>query len=276
MVSLALLGRSLRRLHVAMEGDPVPGELRGWSYDVPPMRPRAYMSLGVSEVAYGAACGWRGLWARRRLGERVEPSESMVLGGLVHEAFHRASRDVRRLLSRGVSPWKVSVILTRGRPRWLPGNAPGWVEELYRMLVVAWAGEAASRLLYYGGEGVGFLPWLSEYRVDGSPLGLSRRLRVDALGEAGVVVEVKLGYPKWWHKVGLAGYAMALESSLEAPVDYGLLVGVSVSGGIRVEVEPVYLSGYWREEFIKARDEAIDVLLSDYMPPEGGCEVSGE
>ena len=273
MVSLVMLRRNLRRLHAVRDSDVIPGELRGWSYDIPPVRPRAYLGLGVSEVAYGSSCGWRSLWVRRKMGERVEPTESMVAGSLVHEAFHRASSDVRRLLTRGVPPWKVGVILVGRRPGWIPRGAPGWVEELYKLLVTAWSGEAAGHLLYYGGEGVGFLPWLTEYRVDGSPLGLSRRLRVDALGEAGVVVEVKLGRPRWWHKVGLAGYALALESSLEAPVDYGVLISVGVNGGIRVEAEPFYISGYWREEFIRARDEAIDVLLSDYMPPEEECGV---
>ena len=276
MVTRLLLGRALRRLHHLRDSDPVPGELRGWSYDYPPVKPRAYLGLGVSDVAYGAVCGWRSLWLRRR-GVRLERTPAMEAGLMVHEAFHRASADLRRLLARGARPWEaVERLVSRARSR-MPGNAPWWAVELYRMLVVIWAGEAAGASLYYGGEGLGWLPWLTEYRVDGSPLGLSRGLRVDALGEAGVVVEVKLGRPSWWHRLALAGYALALESYLEAPVDYGVVVGVQdlETGRPRLLVEPVYLSPDLREEFLRARDEAIEAVLSEVEPPETPCNGGG-
>ena len=101
MVTWHIIRRSLRRLHHLRDSDPVPGELRGWSYDSPPVKPRAYLGLGVSEVAYGASCGWRSLWLRRR-GKAQEPTQSMEAGAVLHEAFHRAARDVRLWLARGV------------------------------------------------------------------------------------------------------------------------------------------------------------------------------
>lgn len=271
MVSVHHLRKMLRRLHAYRDRDPIPSSLRGWSYDQPPVRPRAYMNLGVSEIAYGSKCGWRHLWLRHKAGVKPEATEAMSNGMWAHIAFHTAARDVRRLLARGYKPWLVLEKLLSRRPQWYRDSLPRWVLDLYRYLVVSWAGEAAGHTLYYGGVGVGFMPWLTEYRVDGSPLGLSKRLRVDAIGESGIVVEVKLGYPTWWHKIAVAGYALALESSLEAPIDYGLVIGVIINGGLRLEVEPVYIASYLREEFLRARDEAIDVLLSDYEPPQGSC-----
>ncbi|GAB6148784.1 type I-A CRISPR-associated protein Cas4/Csa1 [Stetteria hydrogenophila] len=273
MVTALLLRRSLRRLHAEAESDPVPGELRGWSYHSPPVKPRAYLGLGVSEVAYGAACGWRQLWLRRR-GVEQPRTPAMEAGIALHEAVHAAAVDVRLSLARGERPWAAASRLlagARGRLRGLPG----WAVEVYRALVLAWLGEAAGHELHYGGEGAGWLPWLSEYRVDGYPLGLSRALRADALGEAGVVVEVKLGRPQWWHKLALAGYALALESMLEAPFDYGVLLSVTLNGGRpRFSVEPVYVSPRLREDFLAARDEAVDALLSG-VEPEDRCNGNG-
>jgi len=274
LTGLSQIRRLLRRLHAEAEADPVPGELRGWSYHSPPVRPRAYLGLGVSEVAYGAACGWRGLWRRRRLGEAPRRSPAMEAGAALHRAFHAAALDVRRALACGEAPWRAAARLLSRAP-WRLRGEPGWAVEVYRALVTMWLGEAASSQAYYGGEGVSWLPWLSEVRVDGYPLGLSRRLRADALAEAGVVVEVKLGRPQWWHRLALAGYALALEAELEAPFSYGLLVTVTATGGApRLGVEPVYISPRLREDFLQARDEAVDALLSG-VEPEDRCGPGG-
>ena len=270
MVTSHAIRRALRRLHSSRDIDPIPGELRGWSYDTPPVRPRAYLGLGVSEVAYGAACGWRRMGLRGR-GEKTGRTQVMEAGLILHEAIHRASRDLRTALARGEKPWDAAERLLASAYKRLPREWPGWALSLYKMMITLWAGESAGYTVYYGGEGLGSLPWLTEYRVDGSPLGLSKSLRVDALGEAGVVVEIKLGRPSWWHKLSLAGYAMAMESFIEAPIDYGIAVTVASLDQPRIHLEPVYISPDLREDFLRARDEAIEVLLSEVEPPESRC-----
>ncbi|MCE4603916.1 MAG: type I-A CRISPR-associated protein Cas4/Csa1 [Aeropyrum sp.] len=259
-----LMRGSFRRLHEIAYSNPVSPELRGWRWESPPVKPRAYLGLGVSEVAYRYCPTFRDLWLRRQ-GVRGEASGRVEAGVWVHEAFHRAARDLRMLLSRGLPPWRAVLVLAGRRAEELPRE----VRELYRYLVVMWAGESASALMT-GGEGLSWLPWLSEYTVDGSLLGLSRRLRVDALGEGGAVVEVKYGRSLWRHRVGLAGYALALESQLEVPVDFGVIVRVEDLGGggrpPRLSIEQVYIDDQLREEFLEARDEAIEVLLSGSDP----------
>ncbi|WP_434731272.1 CRISPR-associated protein Cas4 [Thermogladius sp. KZ2Tp1] len=41
-----LVLRSVRRLYAWSRADPVEEELRGWSWDRPPVKPRAYLGLG--------------------------------------------------------------------------------------------------------------------------------------------------------------------------------------------------------------------------------------
>ncbi len=263
MSRLALL-RSLRRLHRLMEQDPVEDGLRGWSWDRPPLRPRAYLGLGVSEVAYRYCPTMRDIYLRRS-GVRVPASRAMENGSLIHAVFHAASEDVRRELVLGLRGWEAYEKLANGAGERLTGlgvdlGEKSWLMDLYKSLAMAWCSEERWGLF-------------TEYRVDGSPLGLSRNLRADGLAEGGVVVEVKYGRPVGFHSLALAGYALALEADMEVPFDYGLLIYVRRVGDRSiVSWSPVYISPALRHDFIEARDEVMDMLLSDREPPRStGC-----
>ncbi|MEN2999477.1 MAG: type I-A CRISPR-associated protein Cas4/Csa1 [Acidilobaceae archaeon] len=258
------LRRALRTLHEQREHDPVPIELRGWSWDRFPVRPRARLGLAVSDIAYGYRCGWRLLWFKKKYGITPQVGPAAQLGREVHDAFRSAMDDVLKLSISG-RPWDIARLLATAERRF------SWkVAQLYKRLLVVLAGEATETNLIEGGMGAG-LPWVSEYRVDGWPLGLSRQLRVDAMGDAGIVLEIKTGRRGRWQEVAITGYAMAFESFKEVPVDYGILLNVNMNNGITVSADPIYISPDLRREFLNARDEAIDALLSEEEPPETGC-----
>ena len=266
------LVRGLRRLHWFRSRDPVEDELRGWSWERPPVRPRGYLGLGVSEVAYRYCPTRRDLWLRRVKGVVGEARGPVLKGRLVHEVFHMAARDSRRMLALGVSGWEAyERLAARAWRRVREACSEDWCIRLYKHLVLTWTSEAARAEAIMGGEGVMSLPWLTEFRIDGSMLGLSNQLRVDALGEASVIVEIKYGRQGDFHKVGLAGYALAFEASLEVPVDYGVLIYVDKveARTPRVRVEPVYISPALRREFLISRDEAIDIISGPepQLPP---------
>jgi len=273
VVSRTALFRSLRRLHRLRLQDPVEEEVRGWSWDRPPLRPRAYLGLWVSEVAYRYCPTRRDVYLRR-MGVRGEPGEAMVNGSQVHAVFAAACEDVRRELLLGRPGWEAyEAIAVRAVER-LAGlgvnvESKPWLLDLYKRLILTWCAEEWAGLFV-------------EYRVDGWCLGLSRNLRADGLAEGGVVVEVKYGRPHRFHRLALAGYAMALEAEMEVPFDYGVLIYVSESGGrARLSWEPVYISTSLRREFVEARDELIDMLLSGREPPRASscpssCPYRGE
>ncbi len=268
MLSAATIARHLRRLHRLRAADPVEERLRGWNWKDPPLRPRYDFQLGVSEVAYRYCPTRRDLFVRRVLGIQARPSRPMLKGRVVHAAFHLSANDLMRLvLGDGVNVVDavaalMSDALERGkRVLELAGVAEPDAElerfaaRVYRRMVLEWGGwilETRSP------------PWLTEWEVDGSLLGLSKRLRVDALA-FGVVVEVKYGRWSDSYPVALAGYALALEANLETPFDYGLVIMVNGDGS-RLEIEPVYIGNEEREAFIRARDEAAEMIASKSDP----------
>lgn len=252
---------SLRRLHRIKAQDPVDDEYRGWNWDAPPLRPRAYLGLGVSEVAYKYCPTRRDVFLRRN-GVQGVKTQSLINGELAHAVFHYAAEDARKLLLVGLSGWEVYDSLrpkaaSSLRRRGIDVKLYPWLLDLYNRLLLGFCAEESP--LY-----------LSEHRVDGSTLGLSKNLRVDGLMDMGVVLEVKLGKPQDFHKYALAGYALALEADTEVPVDYGLIVYLEVFENRRVlfNWEPVYLSPALRASFIESRDELIDILLSGREPPK--------
>jgi CRISPR-associated protein Csa1 len=260
MVSRWALFKSLRSLHRLREQDPVEEELRGWNWDRPPLRPRAYLSLGVSEVAYRYCATRRDVFLKRMgvAGERTQP---LVNGGLVHSVLEAAASDVKRELALGASGWEAYERLASGAAGRLARlgvdvEQQPWLLDLYKRLALAWCAEE-------------WAPAFTEYRVDGWPLGLSRNLRVDGLAEGGVVIEAKYGKPQHFHKLALAGYALALEAHLDVPFEYGILLYVSNgSGRASVSWEPVYISAGLRREFVEERDAVIDLLTSGREPPK--------
>jgi len=109
---------------------------------------------------------------------------------------------------------------------------------------------------------------ISEFKVDGSNLGLSSNLSIDIVTDGGVIIDFKYGQPRDFHKLSLAGYALALEAEYEVPYDYGLLVYINdANNKVKVSFKPVFINSHIRKWFIEERDEIIDMLLENREPP---------
>ena len=105
-------------------------------------------------------------------------------------------------------------------------------------------------------------------RIDGSLIGLSPNLRVDALVSGNLIIDFKVGRKFENHELALAAYALALEANLEVPIDYGFIVYIAPNGRSKVSVKAVYIDSDLRRDFIDARNEVIDMLLSEREPPK--------
>ncbi|MEM1830601.1 MAG: type I-A CRISPR-associated protein Cas4/Csa1 [Desulfurococcaceae archaeon] len=269
MISRRLMLRVIRRLYAWSRNDPVDEELRGWNWDKPPLKPRAYLELGVSEVASLYCETRRDIWLKRAMGVKPEPSDSMVKGKYVHEAITRAIREVARLAHQGLDPWNIYEV---ARNKWREINVNGnrelqqLVEKIYKYTLVSLIGEVAYDDIVHGSRTP--LVAVSELKVDGSNLGLSSSLSIDVVTEGGVIVDFKYGAIKDFHKLSITGYALALESEYEVPHDYGLIVYVYTHNEhLKIWVKPVYINSHLRKWFIAERDAIIDMLIEKKEPP---------
>jgi len=256
--------RSVRRLYSWARVDPVEEDLRGWSWDRPPVKPRAYLGLGVSEVAGKYCPARRDVWLRRKMGLTPEATEPLLLGRALHEAVAQAIRCVSRGLVKGWDTWDIlGYCLNKFKPT-EAGLDLQVAARAYRSALTTILGEIEFEKLSNGGSS---FPLVSEMKVDGTPVGLSAQLSIDVYAE-NIVIDFKTGSPRDFHKLSIAGYALALESEYEVPVDYGLLVYVNqVNGDLRVQYKPVYVSNDLRRWFLEERDDIIDMLLSEREPP---------
>jgi len=107
------------------------------------------------------------------------------------------------------------------------------------------------------------VPSIVEKHVDGSPLGLSSNLRIDMMLDNNIVLDIKTGEYRDFHKYTLAGYALAVEADLEKPIDFGVITYLSIKDGfVKVVNDFYYIDDELRREFIAIRDEAMEILKS--------------
>ena len=259
-----VFGRLLRRMHTLRQSYPIPDELRGWSWDRPPVKPRAYLGLSIYEVT--SYCPTRrDVWLRRF--SEVKPSEipAMKLGLDVHEVISSVISSVSKYALLNdveiIDPSIVDEVLRKYEGR-------EWFKILKRIAMITHHILVSDYLWFkHGNGGQPFLGWLSEVRVDGSPIGLSSNLRVDAIVSGNLIIDFKVSRRYENHELALAGYALAIEANTEVPIDYGFLIYIVPNGNIRIDIKPVYIGPDIRRDFIDARDEVIDMILSEKEPP---------
>jgi CRISPR-associated protein Csa1 len=259
--------RWLRRLRGYSVSDPVDDDLRGWSWGSPPVRPRAYLGLSVSDVA--SYCPTRrDVWLRRVARVRGGEVSALSFGSAVHSVIHDIIKHTRRcFLVSEDDVWScASSVVNNVLENYSDSN---WFPVLKDIALTTYSMLVADYVWSLKGDGFQpFLGWLSEVRIDGSPIGLSRGIRADAIVAGNLVVDFKLGRRNEIHQLALTAYAMALEANLELPIDYGFIIYIHPNGGVKVSVDGIYISPDLRRDFIDARDEVIDILLSEREPPK--------
>jgi CRISPR-associated protein Csa1 len=211
---------------------------------------------------------------RRVVKVRWEPNDAMKFGAYIHEVFRRSLIGLRRLVEEGVvRGWELlqqfdAVALARETAGGGEPDPRG--VELARFLAVQVAArvdEAASRSASADPFSIAAraVPVLTEYVVDGRPLGLTM-VRADALLH-GAVVEVKVGVEDLErYALALAGYALAIEADEEVPVDAGLLINISLNGRVRIRAVPVPIGEGLRRSFLEERNRLMELVHSGADP----------
>jgi CRISPR-associated protein Csa1 len=120
-------------------------------------------------------------------------------------------------------------------------------------------------------------PFIIDYTVNGRMLGLSESLRLDALSSLNVVFDMKTGRPADYHRLALAGYALALEANLFQPVNVGCIVYLSFrdeSPTPSLKMNVIAVDEITRLEFVEERDRKLRIVAERIDPAKPGvCDL---
>ena len=308
------MDKRFRVLRQELVERPISNELRGWSYETPPIKPLSTsLRFGVGELAGRYCETLRDIYLRRVLGVRPPPSFKMARGIAFHEVMKAALFDIKKFiyedLSSGGKGLLTSLLprsefvgfdavdraeaalgsrLNEEDRRLLASNC----SNLYEFLIIQGAASLDRTLSKYPHaepDSVvnAAIPPVSERKVDGSLVGLSAELSVDIYTPYNAIADVKTGEVRSFHPLTLAGYALALESDESIPIDFGFIIYVKLEKRVpSFTIKPLIVGDEVRREFLEVRDEAYQVVTSgrdpgkpsrcpSYCPYYAVCEGGG-
>ncbi|ABN69428.1 CRISPR-associated protein, Csa1 family [Staphylothermus marinus F1] len=269
--------------------NPIDDRLRGWNWHQPPVRPYSFeLQLPIWEIAGSICPTYRDVWIRRKvLRKKLFTTSKQAEGVIIHKIVSHVFKEAKKLIYSGDYSDLKNALLPGVKE--LVDNEVKYISELvenidankikeFALQVADWEmlriegriNTVKAKYPYIDEEGLVSLavPVSLEMPVDGRLLGLSSMLRVDASWlPGGLIYEIKTGYREKWHKLQVAGYALALESIYERPVDIGVVVYVNRAvEGIRVNRDIFVVSDDLRSRFLEKRDEIQMLLLKGEEP----------
>lgn len=264
----------------------VAGELRGWSWNAPPLEPVYDIKLALYEVAGYYCPTARDLYLKQVQGVEIKPSTAMLFGKVLHESLAKLIIETKRAIyAEGVDNAPGALDKLR-EPDYAAADkvskrlTSDEFEELKDRVAVIWRHQLNAiinqvdiALAKQPRIGVDSLVSLSipvtvEHNLDGSFLGLSSHLSTDAYRfYETMILDIKFGEHKDFHRLTTAGYALVMESLYEYPVNLGCIIYASFENG-RMLVDKDYhlIDDELRQWFIEARDEKMRMISEEIDP----------
>jgi len=120
------------------------------------------------------------------------------------------------------------------------------------------------------------VPLVLEQKLDGTFLGLSESLSTDAfVFSEPMILELKFGEPRDFHRLSTTGYALAMEALYEFPVNLGCIVYAEFrSDRLIIKRDIHIISDELRQWFIETRDEKARLVAEEIDPGTGNCPES--
>lgn len=261
-------------------------ELRGWNWHLPPLAPVYDQRLGVYEIAGKYCDSGRDVYLRKIDGIKVRPNKEMISGSVFHEALVGILVRAKRLIyTHGVADYQ-AILKGLREPIELDWTkcknilSSGEVKDLKRKIEIICEFEAArigSRIQeilikqpYIGEDSLVALaiPVVVEQKLDGSFLGLSRNLSADAFTfSEPMVLDLKFGARKDFHRLSTTGYALVMEAIYEFPINLGCIVYVEFKDDRLVMTKDIHIiDDELRQWFIEERDEKMRMIYEEIDP----------
>jgi CRISPR-associated protein Csa1 len=255
--------------------------MRGWNWQNPPLEPIYDIRLGVFEVANNYCPNNRDLYLRRVLNISATPNFQMIEGAILHEVITlfitQAKRELYSIDMKDIYQDNFLNLSEENINKLLDYRDNVELKEKIRLLwnyekqkVIFRLQEVLSRQPYIGIDSLIYqvLPVVVEHKLNGTFLGLSPHLSTDAVNfSEPMIVDIKFGQKKDFHKLSVTGYALVMEAIHSFPVNIGFLVYPVFKGNrILVEKEFVLIDDELRQKFIDIRDEKMRMIYQEDDP----------
>lgn len=273
-------------------------ELRGWHWDQPPLQPIYDVRLGVFDVAGQYCPQGRDLFFRRVEHRQGQATKDMLMGRLYHALIAKVITLAKGYIyGQGIEKiagFKVDVV--QEGLLWLDGQMglifglvnEDWKEEARKQGIELlefeverlWAQvqEVLLHQPYVQEDSLVSLavPVVVEQKLNGSFLGLSNMLSTDALTYSEpVVVDMKFGPRRDFHRLATTGYALVLEALHDFPVNIGCIVYAQYKQGRwQIERDIHVIGDELRQRFIEERDDKMRMVYEEIDPgPQVNCKI---
>jgi CRISPR-associated protein Csa1 len=261
---ILLLSRRIKKSPRAIDE-----EFRGWNWNEPPIYSQHFSQTSVSELIYCSTL--RNLYLRQKGYKVGEESSLIKKGRAIHDTYSTAISTIKRLLysSPQIDGNKLKTLMTDEFYSFLKKyeDQADYVKTLWDYITNIYSAEldrVRSKFFNLTEDSLvsSVVPFYVEYPVDGSLVGLSSSLRIDAFVPfIPLIAEMKTGKYKYSHELQLAGYALAFESQYEIPIDFGYLCYVNVDEKeVKSNCKLIQISNSLRSEFLDKRDKALEIM----------------
>jgi CRISPR-associated protein Csa1 len=262
----------------------ISSELRGWNWTDSPLKPM-YSDEGISNHLIGSqyCTTARDVFVSKVKGVKGDTNIHILTGNLIH----RAVSTIVLSFVEGEEPpdfgvwWDKENLLQKTdvlEEKQIGGiNIKGLIQSVWNQTRSECQGALLSRRSSqpYATEHdvrASALPFLVEHKVDGRLLGLSGLLSVDCYDYLhGIIFDLKYlrptSRPEPWRRLYIAGYAIALESVYEIPIDVGCVVYISQAHGqLAVSKDLFFISDDIRSWWIEERDRKLEIIAQKKDP----------
>ncbi len=251
-------------------------ELRGYSWDSPPVEPINNKTLSVSDFIRICPT-MRDLYLKYVEKLRLKPNVFMLSGLAYHEVISKTIFEIKKILyQESIDGAKLIELMLSNLE--IPVNVCKKLDidaenciKLYKFLVIQTAAQidrVLSKFPFASVESVisKALPPIVERQIDGSLVGLSSNLSVDIFTPYNVIADLKSGEEREQNFLTLAGYALALEADESTDVNFGFIIYLRFGKFVQFKIKHSLISDELRRQFLELRDEALDLIESEKDP----------
>ncbi len=272
---LPSIEKRLKVMRKSLESQGISEELRGYSWEKPPVEPVNDVRISVSDI--NCFCKTkRDVYLKYVLKEKPEVNEYMLSGLAYHRIIRETLKEAKRIVysEEANGALIVDSMYKSEIPEKISQKFGANVErctKLYRYLIIQIAAridEVISKFPDADAETIVSMaiPPFVERRIDGSLVGLSENLSVDVFTPFNTIMDFKSGVERGEHSIALAGYALALESDDITDVNFGFLAYIRFGSSVHFKLRSVFISDELRRSFIELRDEIAELIESGEDP----------